>query len=71
MNESKDGPSQKKQFQDVVGYYNRFDVFQLKVNRRAHSPVHFHEEGEDDAAGATQRPALPEFPVSLETSLLS
>lgn len=24
---------QPKQFHDVVGYYNRFDVFDLKVNR--------------------------------------
>jgi nitrilase len=30
-----------KQFQDVAGYYNRFDVFELKVNRRALTPVQF------------------------------
>ena len=36
-----------KQFQDVVGYYNRFDVFQLKVNRRALAPAEFS----DSAAG--------------------
>jgi aliphatic nitrilase len=28
-----------KQFHDVVGYYNRFDVFSLNVNRMRHEPV--------------------------------
>jgi aliphatic nitrilase len=28
-----------KQFHDVVGYYNRFDVFSLGVERRRHEPV--------------------------------
>lgn len=32
-----------KQFHDVVGYYNRFDIFDLKVNRRSLSPVEFSE----------------------------
>lgn len=27
-----------KQFHDVVGYYQRFDVFDLKVNRKRHGP---------------------------------
>lgn len=35
-----------KQFQDVVGYYNRFDVFELTMNRRALSPVRFKDGGE-------------------------
>jgi aliphatic nitrilase len=30
-----------KQFHDVVGYYNRFDVFDLKVNRKRLSPIAF------------------------------
>ena len=33
-----------KQFHDVVGYYNRFDVFDLKVNRRRLRPISFVEE---------------------------
>jgi nitrilase len=30
-----------KQFHDVVGYYNRFDVFDLKVNRKRLTPATF------------------------------
>ncbi len=36
-----------KQFHDVVGYYNRFDIFELKVNRTRLTPITFGE-----AAGA-------------------
>jgi aliphatic nitrilase len=32
-----------KQFHDVVGYYNRFDVFDLQVNRKRLSPISFAE----------------------------
>ena len=28
-----------KQFHDVVGYYNRFDIFDLRVNRRRMEPI--------------------------------
>jgi aliphatic nitrilase len=39
-----------KQFHDVVGYYNRFDVFDLKVNRKRLSPIAFAStmEGAED-----------------------
>lgn len=30
-----------KQFHDVVGYYNRFDIFQLNVNRSEMPPINF------------------------------
>ena len=33
-----------KQFHDVVGYYNRFDVFHLEVNRAPHEPAHFSQD---------------------------
>lgn len=33
-----------KQLHDVVGYYNRFDVFDLKVNRHRQSPIAFVDE---------------------------
>lgn len=44
-----------KQFQDVVGYYNRFDVFELRVNRRALAPASFHDgfDGVASVAGAS------------------
>src|SRR5262245_20799756 len=32
-----------KQFHDVVGYYNRFDVFDLSVNRKRLAPISFTE----------------------------
>src|SRR6185436_7337527 len=32
-----------KQFHDVVGYYNRFDVFDLTVNRKRLAPIAFVE----------------------------
>ena len=46
-----------KQFHDVVGYYNRFDVFDLKVTRKRLSPIQFldvaaapiHDLSEDQA----------------------
>lgn len=44
-----------KQFHDVVGYYNRFDVFDLKVNRKRLTPIAFVEgpvEGDDDDSTA-------------------
>jgi nitrilase len=49
-----------KQFQDVVGYYNRFDVFQLKVNRRALEPVEFAEMGLAEADARTDAALAPQ-----------
>lgn len=34
-----------KQFHDVVGYYNRFDIFKLTVDRSANEPVAFDDSG--------------------------
>ena len=49
-----------KQFHDVVGSYNRFDVFSLTVNRTAHRPIAFQagalEAGRTGAAGAEASP---------------
>jgi aliphatic nitrilase len=33
-----------KQFHDVVGYYNRFDVFDLRINRKRLVPASFVDE---------------------------
>jgi aliphatic nitrilase len=34
-----------KQIHDVVGYYNRFDIFKLTVDRSANRPITFEMEG--------------------------
>jgi nitrilase len=33
-----------KQFHDIVGYYNRFDVFNLKVTRKRLAPIEFYDD---------------------------
>jgi len=38
-----------KRIHDVVGYYNRFDVFKLTVDRSANRPVAFEGDGRPDA----------------------
>jgi len=39
-----------KQVHDVVGYYNRFDIYQLKVNKRPHNPLIIEEvDASDDS----------------------
>jgi len=48
-----------KQFHDVVGYYNRLDVFNLTVDRTRRRPVAWRG-GEDPAvAGAEEEPSGP------------
>jgi len=48
-----------KQFHDVVGYYNRFDIFDLKVTRERLVPIRFSdtasipEEADSGQAGET------------------
>ena len=34
---------QPKQMHDIVGHYNRFDIFELRVNTRAQSPITLYE----------------------------
>lgn len=45
-----------KQFHDVVGYYNRFDVFRLAVDRSPREPIRF----EGEAAAPRSYPELDE-----------
>jgi aliphatic nitrilase len=40
---------QPKQFHDVVGYYNRFDIFKLTVDRTANRPVSFLDGAREPA----------------------
>ncbi len=45
-----------KQFHDVVGYYNRFDVFELKVNNAGHDPLKFAQSfGDHSLLGAVDQ----------------
>lgn len=37
-----------KQFHDVVGYYNRFDIFDLRVDRSRREPARYIESRDDD-----------------------
>ena len=37
-----------KQFHDIVGYYNRFDVFELNVTRKRLTPIAFSDNGAED-----------------------
>ena len=46
-----------KQFHDIVGYYNRFDVFKLSVNRTRLAPITF--DNGSLAAFAKRRVAGP------------
>jgi nitrilase len=39
-----------KQFHDVVGYYNRFDIFDVSIDRSAREPAHFFEHEDTIAA---------------------
>jgi nitrilase len=45
-----------KQFHDVVGYYNRFDIFHLEVDRTPRDPAAFLEA---DAMGTLARTSTP------------
>jgi nitrilase len=47
-----------KQFHDVVGYYNRFDVFSLNVTRERHEPIKWNTSAA--AAAATTAAAAIE-----------
>lgn len=50
-----------KQYHDVVGSYNRFDVFTLTVNRAAQRPIAF-EAPRERPAGSDGEPDRPDTP---------
>jgi aliphatic nitrilase len=41
-----------KQFHDVVGYYNRFDIFDLQIDRSRREPARFSESVEEPSSAA-------------------
>lgn len=45
-----------KQFHDVVGYYNRFDIFDFRVDRSKREPAHFHEGPHQTKSDASEEP---------------
>ena len=47
-----------KQFHDVVGYYNRFDIFKLTVDRSANRPVTFEADEDVRALGVQASPEV-------------
>jgi len=62
-----------KQFHDVVGYYNRFDIFRLEVDRSGRRPVNFRaSNGRDGTADNTSKPGtqLGNGEVSEDRSVL-
>lgn len=44
---------QPKQMHDIVGSYNRFDIFSFKVNTKKQSPIEFFEEDYSDTKNKT------------------
>ena len=52
---------QPKQMHDIVGHYNRFDIFDLRVNRRPLAPLGLADgEGDDAGQGFTPIPLRSE-----------
>ncbi len=55
-----------KQIHDVVGYYNRFDIFKLTVDRSANRPITFEKVSTEGPAQADQtQPKEEERPTHL------
>jgi nitrilase len=56
-----------KQFHDVVGYYNRFDIFDLKVTRQRLVPIRFS----DTASVPEEADGVRESELNTESQRLS
>ena len=47
-----------KQFHDVVGYYNRFDIFRLEVDRSSRRPVNFLPPSDREITSDTSKAGM-------------
>ena len=47
-----------KQFHDLTGYYNRFDIFDLRVDRSVRDPARFREQSESTLATLSDTEAV-------------
>ncbi|OKO78232.1 carbon-nitrogen hydrolase family protein [Bradyrhizobium sp. NAS96.2] len=56
---------QPKQMHDIVGHYNRFDIFDLRVNRRPQAPLGL-AEGEGQPADAAEQVNFVSIPGRTE-----
>jgi aliphatic nitrilase len=56
---------QPKQMHDIVGHYNRFDIFDLRVNRRPLAPLVL-AEGERTAEDAAEQAGFSSIPGKAE-----
>jgi aliphatic nitrilase len=54
-----------KQFHDVVGYYNRFDIFDLSIDRTRLTPARFFDDAQAAAASGPHGEPQTELSRSL------
>lgn len=52
---------QPRQMHDITGHYNRFDIFDLQVNRRAQNAATFHDSIESSLDFSSQNEAAEPF----------
>ena len=55
---------QPKQMHDIIGHYNRFDIFNLQVNRRPQQPVQWHDDDAEVQFTSVSDGALEDEPES-------